>query len=170
MKHPPCEVYRIERGGEITFHGPGQLVRTQLVSFIPIENESSIDILSHFEFAIPQKRLEMVFASFRTSRHRSIENIWIGSASSRGKNDAKEKNESIDRCLRGNKGLTGVWLDNKKIAAIGIAASKWITMHGVALNVINEYGIGLFIERITHFCLVSNRFERLYLVEFATEK
>jgi len=79
----------------------------------------------------------MVFASFRTSRHRSIENIWIGSASSRGKNDTK-MNESIDRCLRGNKGLTGVWLDNKKIAAIGIAASKWITMHGVALNVIND--------------------------------
>jgi lipoyl(octanoyl) transferase len=42
--------------------------------------------------------------------------------------------------IRGERidGLTGVWVENKKVAAIGIRASKWVTYHGIALNVTTD--------------------------------
>ncbi|KAK4522674.1 hypothetical protein GAYE_PCTG14G0564 [Galdieria yellowstonensis] len=101
LKHPPCEVYRIERGGEITFHGPGQLI------FYPILN-----------LRYHKKDLRWYL--------RRLEQVVIEALKIYGLEAHRVE------------GLTGVWLDNKKIAAIGIAASKWITMHGVALNVIND--------------------------------
>eukprot|EP00871_Galdieria_phlegrea_P004697 jgi/Galph1/5228/GphlegSOOS_G3838.1 len=101
LNNPPCEVYRIERGGEVTYHGPGQLV------FYPILN-----------LKFHKKDLRWYL--------RSLEEVVIQTLKLYGLS-----------AYRIN-GLTGVWLDEKKIAAIGISASKWITMHGVALNVVND--------------------------------
>ncbi|GJD08442.1 Octanoyltransferase [Galdieria sulphuraria] len=101
VKHPPCELYRIERGGEITFHGPGQLI------FYPILN-----------LRFHKKDLRWYL--------RRLEQVVIETLKTYGLEAYRVE------------GLTGVWLDEKKIAAIGIAASKWVTMHGVALNVTND--------------------------------
>lgn len=101
IKHPPCEIYRIERGGEITFHGPGQLI------FYPILN-----------LRFHKRDLRWYL--------RSLEQVVVDTLKWYGLDAYRVE------------GLTGVWLDEKKIAAIGIAASKWVTMHGVALNVMNE--------------------------------
>ena len=92
------EVHRIERGGEVTYHCPGQLVG------YPILN------LRHYQ----------------TDLHwylRQLESVIIRLLEGYG--------------LAGTRmaGLTGVWLEGCKVAAIGIKVRRWITMHGFALNV-----------------------------------
>lgn len=91
-------VYDIDRGGDITYHGPGQIVGYPIVN------------LNNW-FKDTHKYL------------RALEEVIIKTCA--------EYNLSCDR----NPKYTGVWLDDKKIAAIGIKVSRWITMHGFALNV-----------------------------------
>ena len=96
--------YRINRGGDITYHGPGQLVGYPILD------------LDHFF----------------TDIHRYIRTL----------------EEAVIRTLQGYglnagriEGLTGVWLGYdgagppRKICAIGVKTSRWVTMHGFALNV-----------------------------------
>ena len=92
------KVYRIERGGDITFHGPGQIV------VYPI-----LDL---------NRYIKSVSWYMRT-----LEKIIIDTLS-----DFKIKAELKD-------GLTGVWVGDEKIGAQGVRISRWVTMHGLALNV-----------------------------------
>ena len=91
-------VYRIERGGDVTFHGPGQLVA------YPI-----LDLHEH------RKSVSWYM--------RSLEEVLIGTLSYFGIEGRRRE------------GLTGVWVGDEKIAALGVRLSRWISMHGVALNV-----------------------------------
>ncbi|NUQ80057.1 MAG: lipoyl(octanoyl) transferase LipB [Bacteroidetes bacterium] len=91
-------VIEIERGGDVTYHGPGQLV------IYPIMNLEAIH--THLDFYL-----------------RSLEDIVIRTLSKWGIKGTKVK------------GYTGVWIGDRKIASIGIAVKKWITFHGIALNV-----------------------------------
>ena len=91
-------VYDIDRGGDITYHGPGQIVG------YPI-----IDLNNWFKDT--HKYL------------RALEEVIILTCSDYGLN-----------CERNSK-HTGVWIEDRKIAAIGIKVSRWITMHGFAFNV-----------------------------------
>ena len=96
--------YKINRGGDITFHGPGQIV------------------------AYPILDLEKFYTDIGKYM-RSLEEVIIKTLSDYG--------------LKGDRsaGETGVWLDpgikgrERKICAIGIRCSRWITMHGLAFNV-----------------------------------
>jgi lipoyl(octanoyl) transferase len=96
--------YHINRGGDITFHGPGQIV------------------------AYPILDLEKFFTDIGKYM-RSLEEVIINVLGEYG--------------LRGDRspGETGVWLEpgvkgkERKICAIGIRCSRWITMHGLAFNV-----------------------------------
>ncbi len=92
------EVHRVERGGEVTYHCPGQLVG------YPILN------LRHY-----QQDLHWYL--------RQLEEVLIQLLGVYG--------------LKGDRvaGMTGVWLEGRKVAAIGIKVSRWITMHGFALNI-----------------------------------
>ena len=95
--------YKINRGGDITYHGPGQVV---CYPILDLENFFT-DIHKYLRF------LEEVIIL-------SLKNYQIFG----------ERNE----------GKTGVWLDTKtpfprKICAMGVRASRWVTMHGYALNV-----------------------------------
>ncbi|MEC9448679.1 MAG: lipoyl(octanoyl) transferase LipB [Candidatus Neomarinimicrobiota bacterium] len=92
------KVYRIERGGDITFHGPGQIV------VYPI-----LDL---------NRYIKSVSWYMRT-----LEKIIIDTLS-----DFKINAELKD-------GLTGVWVGDEKIGAQGVRISRWVTMHGLALNV-----------------------------------
>ena len=94
----PYELHRIERGGEVTYHAPGQLVG------YPILN-----LERH------QKDLHWYL--------RQLEEVVIRCIAHYGLTATR-----ID-------GLTGVWIEDQKVAAIGIKVSRWITMHGFALNV-----------------------------------
>ena len=92
------DVYNVERGGDITFHGPGQLVGYPIIDlsdykksvdwYMRMLEQLTIDVL--LEFGIIATRIQ---------------------------------------------GLTGVWAGQEKIAAQGVRISRWVTMHGFALNV-----------------------------------
>ena len=91
-------VYQIERGGDVTFHGPGQLVG------YPI-----LDLHHH--------RLSVSWYM------RTLEEILIQTLGQFGIESQRRE------------GLTGVWVREEKIAALGVRLSRWISMHGFALNV-----------------------------------
>ena len=93
-----AEVFHVDRGGDITYHGPGQLVGYPIMNL----RKYKCDIKWYIN------RIEEVL--IRTVAHYGIEAGRI-------------------------KGLTGVWVGDNKIAAIGARISKWITSHGFALNV-----------------------------------
>jgi lipoyl(octanoyl) transferase len=95
------ELFEVERGGDVTFHGPGQLVG------YPI-----IDLKRH-----------------RQDLHwylRQVEEFLIKALDGYG--------------LRGTRRApyTGVWIDDRKIASIGVHARDWVTWHGFALNVATD--------------------------------
>ena len=92
------DVFHVERGGDITFHGPGQLVGYPIIN------------LKDYRPSI-------------TWYLRTLEQVIIDTL-----NDF-----SIYACRR--RGLTGVWVNDEKIAAMGVRISRWVTMHGFSLNV-----------------------------------
>ncbi|WNZ45869.1 lipoyl(octanoyl) transferase LipB [Leptolyngbya boryana CZ1] len=92
------ELHRIERGGEVTYHCPGQLVG------YPILNLQYYRKDLHWYLRQLEEVIIRVLAMYE------LEGIRIP-------------------------GLTGVWVEGRKLAAIGIKVSRWITMHGFALNV-----------------------------------
>lgn len=88
----------VERGGDITFHGPGQLV---IYPILKLKNE--------------EQNLDLYLRTF--------EKIIISAIAKWG-----IKGKSFPT-------KTGVWIEEKKIASVGIAVKKWVTYHGAALNV-----------------------------------
>lgn len=97
----PYPVFEISRGGQATYHGPGQLVGYPILDL----RERGKDLHAHL------RRLED--AIIRTCRHFGV---------------------PADR----REGLTGVWVENRKLASIGVGVRRWISLHGFALNVTNE--------------------------------
>ena len=94
-------VHEVERGGDVTFHGPGQLVGYPIYNL----NEHRPDL--------------HVFL-------RQLEQALIAALDHFGIEGSRRE------------GLTGVWVDNRKIASIGIHVKKWVTWHGFALNVMTD--------------------------------
>ena len=91
-------VYETDRGGDITYHGPGQLVGYPIFDL----TEWYQDVFRYL---------------------RDLEEVIIRVVADYG-----IQAERID-------GLTGVWVQNEKIAALGIKMSWWVTRHGFSLNV-----------------------------------
>lgn len=91
-------LHRVERGGEVTYHCPGQLVG------YPILN------LRHYQTDLHWYLRQLEAVLLRTLWHYGL---------------------PAERIV----GLTGVWIEGYKVAAIGIKVSRWITMHGFALNI-----------------------------------
>ncbi|EEF32607.1 octanoyltransferase LIP2p, chloroplastic [Ricinus communis] len=98
----PFEVYRIERGGEVTYHGPGQVV------MYPIINLRNHKMDLHWYLRTLEEVVIRVLSSTFSIQASRIE------------------------------GLTGVWAGDQKLAAIGVKVSRWITYHGLALNVTTD--------------------------------
>ena len=103
LKNKNASFYKINRGGDITYHGPGQIVGYPILD------------LENF-FTDIHKYLRLLEETII---------ITLNNYGIKGKR---------------NEGKTGVWLDvntpfPKKICAMGVRASRWVTMHGFALNV-----------------------------------
>lgn len=92
------EVIEVDRGGDVTYHGPGQLVGYPILDLRGYKQ----DLHCYSEM---------------------LEEVIIRTLARYGIKGYRER------------GLTGVWTDIGKIAAIGIGARGWVTMHGFALNV-----------------------------------
>jgi len=95
------EVIETGRGGDVTYHGPGQLVGYPIINLKP----DRCDVHRYV---------------------RDLEEVMIHAASLFGV-DAKR-----------DPGLTGIWVGDEKLGAIGVRIAKWITSHGFAFNVATD--------------------------------
>ena len=92
------ELHETNRGGDVTYHGPGQIVGYPVFAL----SRHGRDVHEHM---------------------RRIERALIGVL------------DAFGVMARQRDGLTGVWVEDRKIASIGIAVSHWVAYHGFALNV-----------------------------------
>lgn len=92
------EIVATERGGDITYHGPGQLVAYGIID-VRAWNLGVIDYV------------------------RGLEDVAIGLLADWG--------------LRGSRNTAGrgIWVNDRKIASVGLNVRRWITMHGIAINI-----------------------------------
>ena len=93
-----ADIQAVNRGGKITFHGPGQMV------VYPIVNLEKLKKDIHYYIFCLEEIVVKVLKDFGIEAGRKAK-------------------------------YTGVWVDNEKICAIGIACKRWISWHGLALNV-----------------------------------
>jgi lipoyl(octanoyl) transferase len=92
------EVYETGRGGDVTYHGPGQIVGYPIIDLNPDRRDVHRYV-------------------------RDLETVLIRTVAEYGIDGGRFA------------GLTGVWVGNEKVAAIGVRIARWITSHGFALNV-----------------------------------
>jgi lipoyl(octanoyl) transferase len=95
------ELHETGRGGDVTYHGPGQLVGYPIINLAP----DRCDVRRYV---------------------RDLEEVLIRTA---GDYDVEASRLP---------GLTGVWVGDEKLAAIGVRISRWVTMHGFAFNATTE--------------------------------
>ena len=91
------DVVESDRGGEVTYHGPGQLIGYPIIN------------LKYFS-----KSISWYMRSLEQTIIRSLNKYNISA--------------------NGKDGMPGVWIEDEKICAMGVRISKWVTMHGFALN------------------------------------
>ncbi len=97
------DTVKISRGGDVTYHGPGQIVGYPIIS-LPERNLRVVDLVDGLEKTIVATLAGFGIQSILTRQHR------------------------------------GVWVENEKIAAIGVRITRGISMHGFALNVSTNMG------------------------------
>jgi len=92
------KVFNVERGGDITYHGPGQLIGYPIIN------------LNNYKKSISWYM-------------RALEQVIISTL------------EQYDISSSRKDGMTGVWVQDDKICAMGVRLSRWVSMHGFALNI-----------------------------------
>jgi lipoyl(octanoyl) transferase len=97
----PYPVFETNRGGQATYHGPGQLVGYPIL-----------------DLRVRGRDLHVYL--------RNLENLLIDLMADLGIHASRIE------------GKTGVWINDRKIASIGVGVRKWVTMHGFALNVSSD--------------------------------
>jgi lipoyl(octanoyl) transferase len=97
-------VVEVERGGDVTYHGPGQLVAYPVL----LLREGERDLHRYL---------------------RCLEGAVIRALAEIGVDDAQRRD-----------GATGVWVGERKVASIGVACRRWVTFHGLAVNVATDLG------------------------------
>jgi len=115
LKEKGIDVLEIERGGDVTYHGPGQLVGYPIFH-LPVGKRDVKRFFRELEqviirtcrrFAVPAVTIE------------GLTGVWAGTEATDGTH-------------------LGTWQDEKKIASIGLAFKKWTSYHGIALNVCGD--------------------------------
>lgn len=101
-------VHEVGRGGDVTYHGPGQLVAYPIIDLKP-----------------DRKDVRKYVWSLEETMIRTCADLGVTAARVQG--------------------LNGAWVADRKIGAVGVRISRWVTMHGLALNVDSD---------LTHFDLI----------------
>lgn len=133
----PYPVHEINRGGQATYHGPGQLVGYPILDLTP----RGKDLHEHL---------------------RKLEDALIHACHHFGVQAGRRE------------GLTGVWVENRKLASIGVGVRKWISMHGFAINITAESLPPFFaitpcgIDGVTMSCLTNEAGREITVAEAAT--
>lgn len=101
IKSNDIDIVQTERGGNITYHGPGQLI------IYPVINIKQLKIgIKEYVFRLEQIIIQLCI-----------------------KYNLKAERKSINH---------GIWIDNKKLASVGVKVEQGVTLHGIALNVNND--------------------------------
>jgi len=101
LRQQGVELFEVERGGDVTFHGPGQLVGYPIIDL----KQHKRDL--HWYLRQVEELLIKALATYELAGTRRAP-------------------------------YTGVWIDDRKIASIGVHARDWVTWHGFALNVTTD--------------------------------
>jgi lipoyl(octanoyl) transferase len=101
VAHLPHPLFPINRGGQATYHGPGQLIGYPIIDL----RQCGQDLHRYLRW---------------------IEALLMAALA------------EVGIAARTRPGLTGVWIEDRKIASIGVGVRHWITMHGFALNVCGD--------------------------------
>jgi lipoyl(octanoyl) transferase len=112
----------VNRGGRATYHGPSQIIAYPLLSLGGADDFYS-------EKKIPPRDLHQYMRLLEQSVLSLLKELGVEST---GRSLQKQVGEELPD------EATGVWIGSQKIAAIGIAVKKWITSHGIALNVFED--------------------------------
>lgn len=132
----PHPVVEINRGGQATYHGPGQLTGYPIIDLRRLGKDLHAYI-------------------------RTLEEALILTC--------KKYGVAAERC----DGLTGVWVEKRKLASIGVGVRKWITMHGFAINLTKESLHGFLsitpcgIDGVTMTCLENECGKNVNVRDFA---
>ena len=92
------QVHEVGRGGDVTYHGPGQLVAYPIIDLKP-----------------DRKDVRKYVASLEETMIRTCAEFGLAAGRVEG--------------------LNGAWIGERKVGAVGVRISRWVTMHGLALNV-----------------------------------
>jgi lipoyl(octanoyl) transferase len=98
LRRRGIEVHEIGRGGDVTYHGPGQLVAYPILDLSPDRRDVHRYV-------------------------RDLEEVMIRTCADDGIQASRQK------------GLSGAWVGPEKVGAIGVRIARWVTSHGLALNV-----------------------------------
>ncbi|NNE18740.1 MAG: lipoyl(octanoyl) transferase LipB [Myxococcales bacterium] len=95
------QVHEVGRGGDVTYHGPGQLVAYPIIDLKP-----------------DRKDVRKYVASLEETMIRTCADLGLAAGRVEG--------------------LNGAWIGDRKVGAVGVRISRWVTMHGLALNVSSD--------------------------------
>ncbi len=122
------EVVEVSRGGRATYHGPSQVIVYPILD------------LNLNRAAFRARDLHGYMRALETAIVQTLGEFKIEAQGSAPLSDKGAPNETTQSEQRDDISRTGVWVANgdKKIASIGIACKKWVTYHGLALNVSHD--------------------------------
>lgn len=132
----PHPVVEISRGGQATYHGPGQLIGYPIIDLQPLGNDLHAYI-------------------------RGIEQALIRCCADYGVTAGQRD------------GLTGVWVEDRKLASIGVGVRKWVALHGFGINLTRESLKGFLaitpcgIDGVSMTCLENECGHEVDVEEFA---
>ncbi|MCC7510934.1 MAG: lipoyl(octanoyl) transferase LipB [Planctomycetes bacterium] len=125
-----ADTFEVERGGEVTYHGPGQLTGYPIVNLANLRCGRDL----HKYMRGLEEVMIKVLAGYglRSERVQGLTGVWIQEAGGSKQDAGKVAADAADPDCRIHSPKSS------KVAALGVRVRKWCTMHGFALNVSND--------------------------------